>query len=149
MTTDPLSTGTPQREPSREEIFTSLFADTIKQQATTALMLLGKIPNPETGERFQEPDSARVYIYQLEMLEARTQGNLTPFEKEYLAKGLATVRQTFQEVTGQDITPTLSADVPPAETAPIPPPPAPVPAPTTPPVPPVPAESRKRYTKTY
>lgn len=147
MTTAPLSPDAPQREPSREEIFTSLFADTIKQQATTALMFLGRIPNPETGERFQEPDSARVYIYQLEMLEARTRGNLTQFEQDFLAKGLTAVRQAFQEVTGQDITPGLAAEAPSlpvVETTPAPlPPEAPAPGPTAPP------ESRKRYSKTY
>ncbi len=151
-TTNPPPAGAPERQPSRDEIFTSLFAEMIQQQASTALMLLGKIPNPDTGERFQEPDSARIYIYQMEMIEARTQGNLTPFENDYLSKGLTTIRQAFHEVTGQDITPAPSLETSHSPDSLSPVPSVPIEAETPPKLPlapPAPPESRKRYSKTY
>jgi len=37
-----------------------------------ALMLLGKLPHPETGETIREIDSARMFIDQLEMLALKT-----------------------------------------------------------------------------
>ena len=60
--------------PSQEEITSALFANMIIQQTNMALMLLGKVPHPETGETTEDLDAARLFIDQLEMLEVKTKG---------------------------------------------------------------------------
>ncbi|MBI3191762.1 MAG: DUF1844 domain-containing protein, partial [Pedosphaera parvula] len=67
---------------NRDERMSGLFASLVLQQTNMALMMLGKTPPPEGAEPFQDLDSARVFIDQLEMLQAKTRGNLSPDEEK-------------------------------------------------------------------
>ena len=62
---------------SREEEFTFLFAQLVLQQSNMAMMLLGRVPHPESGKVIQDVEAARLFIDQIEMLEVKTKGNLT------------------------------------------------------------------------
>ena len=69
------------------------------QQLQMAMMLLGKYPNPQTGET--EPvnlEAAKMFIDQLEMLEAKTRGNLTQEESGLLRQMLTATQIGFAEV---------------------------------------------------
>jgi hypothetical protein len=61
-------------EVSRAEMQSALFAQLVLQQTNLALMLLGKTPNPHTGETMRDLDAAQLFIDQLEMLETKTPG---------------------------------------------------------------------------
>jgi hypothetical protein len=65
------------------------------QNTNMALLLLGQIPHPETGEHAYDIDAARMFIDQLEMLEAKTKGNLTAQEDKLLKQSLTHLRMTF------------------------------------------------------
>jgi Domain of unknown function (DUF1844) len=78
----------------------ALFANLVIQQTNMALMLLGHVPNPESGERVQDLDAARMFIDQLEMLEVKTKGNLDKREDHLLKQSLTTLRMTFVEAVG-------------------------------------------------
>ena len=82
---------------SREEMHSALFAQLVLQQTNLALVFLGKTPNPETGETTRDLDSARLFIDQLEMLEAKTKGNLSREEGRLLQQSLMTLRMSFVE----------------------------------------------------
>jgi hypothetical protein len=82
---------------SREEIMSALFANMVVQQTNLALMLLGKVPNPETGQPLQDLDAAKMFIDQLEMLEAKTRGNLDKNEEKLLGQSLTSLRLAFVE----------------------------------------------------
>jgi hypothetical protein len=68
----------------REEIQTMLFAQLVMQQSNLAMMLLGKVPHPESGKTVRDLDGAKLFIDQLEMLEAKTKGNLAKPEEALL-----------------------------------------------------------------
>ena len=85
----------PLRDLSREEIMSALFGHMIIQNTNMALLLLGQIPHPETGEHAYDVDAARMFIDQLEMLEAKTKGNLTAQEDKLLKQSLTHLRMTF------------------------------------------------------
>jgi hypothetical protein len=90
----------PDREPrslSREEMVSALFANLVIQQTNMALMLLGQAPHPETGERIQDLDGARMFIDQLEMIEVKTKGNLDKHEEQLLTQSLTSLRMAFVE----------------------------------------------------
>ncbi len=74
----------PQENPlenlSREEFMSALFANMIFQNTNMTLMMLGKVPHPETGEKVIDIDAARMFIDQLEMLAVKTKGNLSKEE---------------------------------------------------------------------
>ena len=124
-------------EPSREELLSSLFAQLVMQQTNMALMLLGRIANPSTGETLHDPGAARFFIDALEMLEAKTRGNLSRDEAELLKQNLMMLRLAFVEAVNA-----------PAETAP--PTPAETPAPETKTAPESSgAAPEKRFSKKY
>jgi len=66
----------PSAGSTRDEEFTFLFAQLVMQQSNMAMMLMGKTAHPETGAVIKEVEAARLFIDQLEMLEAKTKGNL-------------------------------------------------------------------------
>jgi len=74
-----------------------LFASLVSQQAQMALMFLGQGSATEGSEPSVNLDMARVCIDTLEMLEAKTRGNLAPAESEFLQHELMTLRMCFVE----------------------------------------------------
>jgi hypothetical protein len=85
------------RDLSREEVMSALFAHLVIQNTNMALMFLGRMPNPQTGERMYDPETARMFIDQLEMLEVKTKGNLSREEDKLLKESLTHLRLTFVE----------------------------------------------------
>jgi len=75
----------------------ALFAQLILQQTNMAMMLLGKIAHPESGQVYKDIEAARLFIDQLEMLEAKTRGNLTKEESGLLKQSLMNLRLAFVE----------------------------------------------------
>jgi len=84
-------------EPTRDEMMTALFAHLVMQQSNLAMMLMGKAPHPETGQRVRDLECAKLFIDLLEMLEAKTKGNLTKEEQNLLKQTLTAVRMGFVE----------------------------------------------------
>src|SRR5215475_5327442 len=84
-------------EPTRDEMMTALFAHLVMQQSNMAMMLMGKAPHPETGKAVRDLESAKLFIDLLEMLEAKTKGNLTKEEQNLLKQTLMAVRMGFVE----------------------------------------------------
>lgn len=80
-----------------DDMHSALFAQLVLQQTNLALMLLGKMPNPETGETTRDLDAARLFIDQVEMLEAKTKGNLSREEARLLQQSLMSLRMAFVE----------------------------------------------------
>jgi hypothetical protein len=87
----------PLAHASREEIMAALFANMVIQQTNMAMMLLGKTPHPETGQVIQDFEAAKMFIDQLEMLEAKTKGNLSKQEDNLLKQALAALHMSFVE----------------------------------------------------
>jgi hypothetical protein len=146
---DSTSASDPLAGASREEIMSGLFANMVLQQTSMALMFLGKTPHPQSGKAVHDPEAAQIFIDQLEMLEVKTRGNLTPEEAGLLRQSLMTVRMAFVEAvntTGQ--APAAPGPTQPTSAPPSAPPPA-QPATSPPASPPAAEESRKKFTKKY
>src|SRR5437016_927506 len=84
--------------PTAEEMTTALFAHLVMQQSNMAMMLLGKVAHPETGKTIRDLEAAKLFIDQLEMLEAKTKGNLSKEEAAMLKQNLMGLRMAFVEV---------------------------------------------------
>lgn len=80
---------------SREEMMSALFAQLVIQQSNMAMLLMGKVPHPQTGQIVRDVEAARLFIDQLEMLEAKTKGNLTKEEEQLLKQSLMALRMAF------------------------------------------------------
>ena len=141
----------------REDIISALFANMVIQQTNMAMMFLGLVPHPETGEQMQDLETAKMFIDQLEMIEAKTKGNLDKREEGLLQQSLTHLRMAFFEIVegrGQAVpaVPAVPAELSAlAAEAPAPAPAAaPAPAPAAEPAPvPDDFDSRKKFSKKY
>jgi hypothetical protein len=134
--------------PSPEEMHSALFAYLVMQQSNMASMLLGKTPHPETGKTMRDLDSAKLFIDQLEMLEVKTKGNLSPEEARMLKQNLMTLRLAFVEAANAPDAPEPGAE--PKQATPEPAQPAPEAAKSAPETPaPEDEEHRKKFSKKY
>src|SRR5436190_23626131 len=73
----------------------ALFTHLIIQQSNMALMLMGKVAHPESGQVTQDLESAKLFIDQLEVLEEKTKGNLTKEEVGLFKQVLTNLRMAF------------------------------------------------------
>jgi hypothetical protein len=140
----------PMANASREEVISALFANLVIQQTNMAFMFLGRVPHPETGEVVQDFESAKFFIDQLEMIEAKTKGNLDKREEGLLKQSLTGLRMAFVEAVNAKGSPTentisqppASSREKPVETA--------QPASSAPDIKsPAEDESRKKFSKKY
>jgi hypothetical protein len=103
---------------SNEDLQSALFLDLVAQHAEMAMMFLGRVPHPQTGEKVRDLETARLFISQLEMIETKTRGNLNPREQALLKQGLMTTRLAFVEaVEAQPAKPDGGKEVDPGPTA--------------------------------
>jgi hypothetical protein len=94
---DPTPVASPEQGKS-----SAAFAQMVLQQTNMALMLLGKVAHPETGETYKDIEGARMFIDQLEMIETKTKGNLTREESGLLKQSLMSLRLSFVEAVESD-----------------------------------------------
>lgn len=121
---------------SLPEYHSALFANLVVQQASLAMMFLGQIAHPETGQSMLDLEGARLIIDQLEMIQARTRGNLNRDEEEILTHNLTSLRMVFVRQANA-IHSADSTEVADSALAATPPPAAPE------------ADSKKKFTKKY
>lgn len=81
---------------------TALFAQLVLQQSNMAMLLLGRVPHPESGKAEKDLEAARLFIDQLEMLEVKTKGNLSPQENQLLGQSLMALRLAFVEAVDEN-----------------------------------------------
>jgi hypothetical protein len=87
---------------SRDEMMAALFANLVVQQTNMALIFLGHAPHPQTGQKEINLEHARFFIDQLEMLEAKTKGNLDKQEEGMLKQSLTSLRMAFVEAVQKE-----------------------------------------------
>ena len=136
------------RAGEQEQMLAALFGQLVMQQANMAMLLLGKVPHPESGQVVKDLDAARLFIDELEMLEVKTKGNLTKEEAGLLKQTLMGLRLAFVE----------AVEAPAGAAAPVEPPTGKaVPSESASQAPPAasgetagePEESRKKFSKKY
>jgi hypothetical protein len=92
-----------------------LFASLVLQQTNLALIYLGRAPQPETGQTTTDVETASVFIDTLEMLAAKTKGNLSKTENDLLQQSLTSLRLAF--VAAVDAAPGAASSPAPATAA--------------------------------
>jgi hypothetical protein len=71
------------------------FAMLVSTLATQALLFLGQMPNPMTGQLEVRLEEAKHFVDTLQILEDKTKGNLTPDESEMLQQVLHELRLAY------------------------------------------------------
>lgn len=140
---------------------TRKFVQFVMVQAQNILYVLGRIPTPE-GERLPPNlQAAKMMIDHLELIKAKTEGNLNSQETKILTEALQQVQLAFVEASGgtpagmmpdrgpqvdmSALEEEMLEDEPPAASTPRSSPPSPATSST----PPLPEEDKKKYFKSY
>lgn len=105
--------------PTPDEMNRALFAHLVMSLTQSALLGLGKIVNPATQKAEVNLEASQQIIDLLDMLEAKTRGNLDKEEEQFLRNTLSMLKLNFVETSN-------SAPASPAEPSPTS---APAPAP--------------------
>ena len=138
-----------------KELMTAMFASLVVQQTNMASIFLGLAPHPQTGQVAQDLEHAKYFIDQLEMLAAKTRGNLDKREEALLQQSLTSLRLAFVEAVSKPAAPAPGADLGAEKEKSAPPPAAAEAAPpssetkTPGSVPPAAEDSRKKFSKKY
>lgn len=94
----PLGTGAPKPEAAQGDVPLDITLSTfLMSLSTQALMCLGEIPNPVTGETEVELAAVRELIDIMSMLQEKTRGNVDAAEARLFEKILYDLRMRFIE----------------------------------------------------
>jgi len=77
------------------------FTMLINAMAQPALLYLGEIPHPETGQPALDLEGARIQIDMLDLLRVKCRGNLTPQEQQLLESVLYQLRMRYVARSGK------------------------------------------------
>ena len=91
--------GVPGAAPKPEARTHPLFGGLVESLASQALMFMGAMRDPMTGQAHQDLQQAQAMIEMLGMLEEKTKGNLSKDEADMLKQVLDEVRMHFVRIT--------------------------------------------------
>ena len=75
------------------------FSAFVESQFLEALIFLGAVPHPQTGETSDDPEIARYKIDLLTMIQEKTEGNLTADESRLIEDVIYQLRMLYVEKT--------------------------------------------------
>lgn len=101
--------------PNERETQKALFINLVIMLASSGMQYLGKLMDPATQKTSVNLDAAQAMIDLLEMLKARTLGNLDAEETRFLADSVASLQLNFVETMKRQPAPEGAAK--PSETA--------------------------------
>lgn len=79
-----------------------LFMQLIIQNQQIALMSMGKIKNPVTDKIERNLEHAKIYIDTLDMLLAKTKGNLSDYEDKFLTETIKELKLNYVDEVDKD-----------------------------------------------
>jgi len=79
-----------------------LFMQLIIQNQQIAMMSMGKIKNPVTERIERNLEHAKIYIDTLDMLLAKTKGNLSEYEEKFLIESLKDLKLNYVDEVDKD-----------------------------------------------
>jgi|Deesub1362A_J573_1020465.scaffolds.fasta_scaffold03701_1 hypothetical protein len=95
----PEAEGKPREEARRRAPLPPVdFSGLIVSLAQAAMMHMGQLPDPKTGERRQDMELARHTIDTIAMLKEKTQGNLSEEEQRLLDHTLTDLRLAYVQL---------------------------------------------------
>jgi hypothetical protein len=79
-----------------------LFMQLVIQNQQIAMMAMGKIKNPVTDKIERNLEHAKIYIDSLDMLQAKTKGNLSEYEEKFLTETLKELKLNYVDEVDKD-----------------------------------------------
>ena len=96
---DTLTDSNSQKSPTSEPDMPMTFQTLVFSLSTTAMLQLGFLSNPETGKKEKNLPAAKQTIDILQILQEKTQGNLTSEESQLLEASVYDLKMTYLRAT--------------------------------------------------
>lgn len=93
-----------------EELNKALFINLVMSMTAAAMQQLGKLVSPMTGKTEVNLEAAQQTIDVIEMLSAKTQGNLDKDESRYLQQTLTQLRINYVETAKNPPAPAIEPE---------------------------------------
>jgi hypothetical protein len=77
------------------------FFNYVMSMGYQAMIFLGEVPNPMTGQSEKNLKQAKFLIDTLAMLRDKTKGNLTPAEEQIMTSSLYELQMKYVELSGK------------------------------------------------
>ena len=90
---------TPKKESKKGVKSSPMFSNLIMSVSTSALMYLGAIPDPQTGQTHLNVDAAKQQVDLLLMFKEKTEGNLSDEENRLLDEILYELQMRFVKLS--------------------------------------------------
>ncbi len=103
----------PPRRGGRGRGGPSAFSGLVESLGAQALMFMGAMRDPLSGQTHQDLGQAQAMIDLLEMLEEKTKGNLTKEEEDHITKLLNDIRLAFVQMASPPPPPPQEGGAPP------------------------------------
>ncbi len=87
---------------TREQMFGALFVNLVMMFHTAAMQHMGKLKNPITDKIERDLLQAQVSIDMLDMLKAKTKGNLTEEETRFLDRVISELKLNYVDEAEKD-----------------------------------------------
>ncbi|MBX9742312.1 MAG: DUF1844 domain-containing protein [Chthoniobacterales bacterium] len=100
-----------QKADHHDASVTQRFIEFVMLQAQQAMLCLGRLPHPATGETSVNLDAARMFIDHLELLREKTRGNLSKDEEAILGNILSELQMNFIQAQGSTPTPPSTSNL--------------------------------------
>jgi hypothetical protein len=81
--------------PTKEQLHSALFMNLVLTFQAASMQALGKVDNPATGKAEKNLEQAKMSIDMLDMLEDKTQNNLTTEEASFLSRVVADLKMVY------------------------------------------------------
>jgi hypothetical protein len=94
----------------RQEMYAALFSQLVAMLHFAAMQQMGKIKNPMTEAIERNLEGARHTIDTIDMLQARTRGNLSPEEDQFLRHMLQELKLNYVDEVAKGDTPSANGD---------------------------------------
>ncbi|MBC7186503.1 MAG: DUF1844 domain-containing protein [Calditrichaeota bacterium] len=87
---------------TREQMFEALFFNLVMMFHTSAMQYMGKLKNPLTDKIERDLVQAQMSIDMLDMLKAKTKGNLTDNEARFLDRMISELKLNYVDEAEKD-----------------------------------------------
>ena len=84
-----------EQTPTKEQLHSALFMNLVLTFQAASMQALGKVENPAVGKVEKNLEQAKMSIDMLDMLEVKTQNNLTTEESNFLSRVVSDLKMVY------------------------------------------------------
>ncbi len=91
-----------KQTPTKDQLYSALFMNLVLTFQASAMQALGKVESPMTGKTEKNLEQAKMAVDMLDMLELKTQNNLSSEEANFLTRVVSDLKMVYVQESKQN-----------------------------------------------